>query len=191
MSKTIRAVAYILAGTAIIAFHKTLVLSAGLIVGGVVIIYALEELLTCAFKRRLFKENGSLFEDVAQLVIGTLLILSSEDLVKVCVIWGVWSILRESREMAEAIKSIIYKKFGFLNAVESVVVIALSAIMILEPGEHHATFHMALLGVELILEIVFEIFERYAEKKREENEERTAQKTALEDKFSSEEKKSA
>ena len=153
---------------------------AGYIVGGVVIFYAAEEFIAGAMAKKLFRGNGSLFEDFVQMIIGVLLILTSPDIVKVCIIWGIWSIIRESREMSEAIKRILNKRPGIINVAESIVVIFMSASMVLEPGLHHATVHMFLLGIELILEIVFEAAEIFYEKKLERRADKLASGEKLE-----------
>ena len=178
-SKIIRAAAYVAAGLAIIILHKALVAYAGYVVGCIVVLYALEELIRCALNKSLFKEDGSLFEDIVEIIIGVLLILTASDIIKVCLIWGVWSIIRESREMTGAIRRILKRRPGIINVAESVVVIVMSAMMILEPGEHHATVHMFLLGIELILEIVFEAVEFIYERKLAEREEKQAAKENL------------
>ena len=79
----------------------------------------------------------------------------NDDLVKVCVIWGTWSILREAFEFAENSESLMHKGPGLCSMIESIVVIVLSITMIAHPSEHHAHVHIFLLGIELILEVVF------------------------------------
>ena len=127
----------------------------GFLVGGVVCLYSLEELIVLACKRRFFKDTYHLFDGLAQLFIGIILFIVSKDVVKVCLVWGVWSILRETKEMSEAIDSLHERKYNVLSVIESLVIIALSFFMILEPNEEHAHLHVILLGAELVLVVVF------------------------------------
>ena len=108
-----------------------------------------------AAKRTIFTNVHHLCEGITQLFIGTVLFLVSRDIIKVCLIWGVWSILRESKEMAEAIENIVKNRLGILNVIESVIVIILSFLLILEPNEEHVRLHVILLGIELITVVVF------------------------------------
>ncbi len=127
----------------------------GIAVGAIVCMYAAEELIVIAVQGKFFKDAYHLFDGLSQLLIGIILFLVSGDIVKVCLVWGVWSILRESKEMAEAIDQLSQKKFGIINIVESIVIIALSFVMILEPSERHAHLHVILLGAELVIVVLF------------------------------------
>ena len=154
---------YILAGILIFIFYKS-VMSSGLafLVGGVILVYALEEM---AF-RIVRRQYAELAESVIQFVLAVLMFLSYNDLTKICLIWGVWAIIREGREMIEALVSIRERRLALVDIVESIVVIVLSAMMILEPGEHHATVHLILLGIELILEVTFPLLEELVKPKK-------------------------
>ena len=150
-----KAIMYIVSAVLIFVFNKSITPYAGILVGSVVCVYAFEELIVSAINKKLFSDTFHLFDGIAQILIGVILFLVSSDIIKVCLVWGVWSILRESKELAEAVKSIITKRFGVLNVAESVIVIVLSFVMILEPTEHHANLHVILLGVELITVVLF------------------------------------
>lgn len=164
-----KAILYFIAAVLIFIFNKSITPYAGILVGAVVCVYAFEELIISAINKKLFYDTFHLFDGIAQILIGTILFLVSSDIVKVCLTWGVWSILRESKELAVAVKDIITKRFGFLSIVESVVVIVLSFIMILEPTEGHANLHVILLGIELLTVVLFYLMESFADKKRANN----------------------
>ena len=151
----LKAVLYLTIAVFIFIFNKSVMLYVGFLVGGVVCLYSLEELAVYAFKRTLLSDPYHLFDGIAQLLIGIILFIVSNDIIKVCLIWGVWAILRESKEMAEAIKKIPVKKSEIINVAESVIVIALSFLMILEPNEAHAYLHVILLGAELVIVVLF------------------------------------
>jgi len=152
----LKTILYVSAGILIFILHDAFMPYVGYLVGGVVIVYALEEFIIATATKTLVYGRGHLIDVITQTAIGVLLILSAEDVIKVCLIWGVWSILRESKELTRALAAVFRKRPGHINAVESVVMIVLSAIMVIEPSAHHAHIHVILLGVELILEVVFE-----------------------------------
>ncbi len=157
----------------IFVLNGTIMPYVGILVGAIVCLYAVEELVVYAVKKILFSEAYHLFDGIAQLLIGIILFIVSSDIIKVCLVWGVWSILRESKEMAEAIKKLPTKKSEIIDIIESVVIIALSFLMILEPNDDHAYLHMILLGVELVLVVLFyyiEVLEgKIAKRKSEED----------------------
>ena len=149
--KITKTILYIAAGILIFIFFRKMLPYAAFLVGGVVLIYALEELVFCILRRQF----AALAESLIQIVLAVLLFLSSGDLAKICVIWGVWGIIRESRELTHALVNIKKRRLAIWDIIESVVVISLSVTMILSPTEHHATAHLILLGIELILEVAF------------------------------------
>lgn len=169
MSKTFKickAVLYFGLAIAIFILHHTVMPYVGYLVGGVILIWSIDEII----ERWHSKHFTSMSIPLVQIVIAVLLCITANDIVTVCVMWGVWSVIRESREMTKALDRLVHRRSGLLNVIESVIVIVMSAMMILEPGEHHAHIHVIVLGIELILEILFplmnELYDRHLEKKK-------------------------
>lgn len=164
---------YILAAIAIFIFRHEFMGGVGYLVGGVVMVYSVEEFCVMLAQKKYAHLAGS----VIQGTIALLLILTADDLARVCVIWGVWSIIREGRELTEAILHLKTKRLAILDVAESVVVLVLSVFLVMEPGEHHAYAHLILLGIELILEVTFPLMEKLVQRrlpfdKREDTEDR-------------------
>ena len=151
----IKAALYLVSSILIFIFNYSIMPYVGILVGAVVCTYATEELVVSAVKRTLFQNPYILSDGIAQLLVGAILFIVSHDIIKVCLVWGVWSILRESKEFAVAVKNISQKKLGIVNAVESVVVIVLSFLLVLEPNEEHARLHVFLLAAELAIVVLF------------------------------------
>lgn len=150
-----KAALYILAAIMIFIFHDEIMPDVAFLVGGVVLAYALEEFAYRIARREL----ADMAESVIQIVLAVLLFLAHDDIVKVCIIWGVWSIIHEGRELTRALANVKTHRLAVVDIAESVVVTVLSATMILEPSRHHAHVHVILLGIELILEIAFPLLE--------------------------------
>lgn len=165
----VKAILYSVLALLIFLYNNDVMPYVGYLVSGVVCLYSLEELIILACKRKFFKDTYHLFDGLAQLFIGVILFIVSKDVIKVCLVWGVWSILRETKEMAEAIDGISKRKFHFANLIESLVIIVLSFLMILEPSEDHAHLHVILLGAELLLVVIFYFVELFYDKKLENN----------------------
>ena len=165
--KSSKALLYIATAILIFIFNENVMPFVAFLVGGVVMAYALEELVFLAVQKKV----ADMAEAVIQIVLAVLLFLVSDDIVKVCIIWGVWSIIREGREMTHALAHVKKQRLALINIAESVVVTVLSAFMVLEPGLHHAHTHVILLGIELILEIGFPLLEKvielYTQRKKE------------------------
>ena len=155
----IKTVLFVIGGVLIIVFHDALMADeasyVGLIVGLVVVFYGLSMTVDSIVSKKYFGENKLFFGALSQFLIATALFVVSESIYDVCLVWAVWSILREGKEASEALHAVVNKKPGILNIIESIIVIYFSFVMILDPGEHHASFHLYLLGVELFLEVFF------------------------------------
>ena len=151
-----KATLYLAAAILILIFHEKIMPFVAFLVGGVVLAYALEELIFLIAE----KKFADMAESIVQIVLAVLLFLAHNDIAKVCVIWGVWSVIRESRQMSQALPDIRKHFLAIVNVAESVAIIVLSAMMILIPDEHHARIHVIVLAVELTLEIVFPFLEK-------------------------------
>ena len=160
--KITKAALYITAGILIFFLYEKLMPYVAFLVGGVVLVYALEELGFQIARRKYADIAGSLI----QITLAILLFLAHSEIEKICVIWGVWSIIREGRELSHALSHIKTSVVAALNVLESVVVTVLSVTLVLTPGEHHAKVHLIILGVELILEILFPFLEELVQRKK-------------------------
>ena len=151
-----KGILYIFAAVMIFLFHEEIIPHVAFLVGGVVLAYALEELIYLLAERHF----ADIAESLIQIVLAILLFLVHDDIIKICVIWGVWSIIREGREMTRALVHLKTKRLALVDIAESVTVTVLSAFLVLEPGHHHAKIHLILLGIELLLEILFPLLEK-------------------------------
>ena len=165
----IKTVLYILAGIAVVIFNNEIMESLGVVVGIVVICFGVDYIIMGITHKKYFGETGLFFPALTYILLGVILFIVTDDIKSVCLVWAVWAILREGKELSESIHRLTEKKPGLINALESVVIIIFSFTMIMEPGEHHAHVHVFLLGGELILEVLFPIanmlFDKYIEKK--------------------------
>ena len=121
-------------------------------IGSLMVLYGVDGILfeVLVYRKNFFQQN-KVYLGLVELIFGIVLIASSLEFDYVCIIWATWSIVRESYEIKEVVSDIkmIFPKV--LSGVESIVVIVFSILLLLDPGEHHALIHMALLTAELIL----------------------------------------
>ena len=151
----VKTVLYSLAGVAVLIFHERILDFVGAIVGSVILTYGLDVLIVSIIKKTYIGGDYFLFGGLVHLLIAVIIFMVSGDLVKICLVWAVWSIIREGKELSESIHRLTLKKPAIVNVIESVTVVYLSFSMILEPTLRHAHIHVVLLGIELILEVAF------------------------------------
>jgi len=158
----IKTVLYVLGGIAVLILNNVIMESefVGILVGIVIALYAADVIILSVAEKTMLGENG-LFIALSHLLLAVVMFVVSNDIVKVCLVWAVWSILREGKELSECAHRLYHKKPALISAIESVVIIIFSFTMILEPGEHHAHVHVIILGIELILEVFFPIANKF------------------------------
>lgn len=166
----VKSILYITLGAAILLFYNEIMEFVGIMVGAVVAFYGVDIAVLSIIEKQYFGENHLFFGGLVQILMGVCLFVVRADIISVCLVWAVWSILREGKELSEALHSVIEKRIGFINIVESIIIIVFSFLMIMEPGEHHARIHVIILGIELLLEVLFPILngamENFMEKKK-------------------------
>lgn len=146
---------YALAGILVLIFNNQLMGYVGYLVGSTVMLFGVNIVIISLLEKKYFGNESIFFGAIMHFIIGAILFIVAGDIVKICVVWAVWSILREEKELTQAVSRLMQKKPGLINAAESVLIMVFSLIMVVNPSERHAHFHVYLLGIELILEVMF------------------------------------
>ena len=154
-------------------FREQLVQNLKYFIGGLMVVYGLEEVIyEVYFFGKDFWKRERIFLGFLEILFGSVLILSSLTIETVCIIWASWSIVREAFEIRELVVVIRSWTLTIISGIESVAVIVLSVMLLLEPGEHHAMIHLYLLLVELLLNPLVPLLDEIMiEKKNEKNKE--------------------
>ena len=136
----------------VFVFREPLVENLKYFIGGLMLLYGLEEILfEILYSRHHILHQGKLYLGGIELLLGAVVLSVPMAYESVCIIWATWSILREAYEIKEVFSEIKCLAPKILSATESVVVIVFSILLIIEPGEHHAMIHLYLLLAELIV----------------------------------------
>ena len=132
------------------------------LVGGVMLIYGFEGILfTVARVKRGFYKDYQFFLGCMELLLGTVMMALIRDFNIICVMWGTWTIVRESFELYETSHKFLHKFPAILSLALSIIEIVFSILLILHASHHHALTHIYLLIPELIINalspLLFEI----------------------------------
>ena len=158
---------YLALAVLVFIFRETLVENLKYFIGGLMILYAVEEILFIVLHHihHIFHED-KVYLGFIELVLGVVLMFVNISVEGVCIMWATWSILRESYEIKEIaceLKNIAPK---ILSGVESVVIIVFSILLLIEPGVHHAMIHLYLLLAELVIAPLTPLLDELIEKKK-------------------------
>ncbi len=136
----------------IFIFKEPLIEHLRFFIGGLMVMYALEEVLfELIFSRKHFFHQNKVYLGFIELLLGLILVIVNISYEGTCIIWATWSLLRETHEVEEILAELNNLPAKILSGVESLVVIVFSVMLIIEPTEHHAMIHLYLLLVELIV----------------------------------------
>lgn len=176
--RLIKMIVLVAAGVLLFVFGKQLMDNEGAIlngvVGSVIAFYGIEGILIPIITKKIKQERIRIMSGVVDVLLAVIMIFLLEgntyELRIMCVLWSLWSIMRESEEIFEKSFDHIKKHpiTSIINLVESVVVIGFSVLLIVakdtEQLLEHAYAHVILLGIELIIEVLWEYVGEYEAK---------------------------
>ena len=100
-------------------------------IGGLITLYGIDKAVMF-FDVEKHEKPKVLCESIVQVILGVCTIILFKELSTICVIWAVWSIMRESEEIAECYEHFKEKLPWILSFAESVVAIVFSIMLIME-----------------------------------------------------------
>lgn len=143
---------YFILSACVFFFRETLVLRLKYFIGALMVIYGAEEFIfELIFYGKNFWKREKIFLGIIEFMFGVFLLFAPIEADTTCVIWATWSIIRESYEIRELNLEVKSKTLTLISGVESVAVIVLSFILILDASINNAMIHLYLLILELIL----------------------------------------
>lgn len=168
---------YLTLSVLIVIFFDALLDNVRYVVGPLMILYGVESIAVHLALCKKFSEENNFFWGIFEVMLGVILIFSKEiSYGSACIIWAIWTIFRETKELEEIFKLINKKIPVFVNLIESVLAIVFSITMVFEPVRHHVTIHAVFLIVELVTTVILPYFNEFYVKRREK---RAAQKNAI------------
>lgn len=146
---------YIPIAIIIIVLREDLLDYLNFIVGIPLLVFSLESLLYELYIKNYRNELNRIGEDIIQIILSILIIAVFDDNLEIiCIIWGIIAILTAVKELSKSIYEITAKRkpIYFLVVTQTLFQIFFAVLLIIEPAEEHATMHLVLLGVEILLE---------------------------------------
>ena len=166
--KLTKLILFVLMGIAILILNEKIMEHSDILnylVGGIIAIYGLEGVILPIATKKIKAEKIEMFGGGVNILIAIIMIFlidkNTEELRILCVLWSLWSIMREGEEIFdkgfEGIRN--HPITSAINIAESIVVIVFSIELIIAHNEHelehHAHAHVILLGIELIIEVIW------------------------------------
>ena len=142
------------------------------LVGGVIVLYGFEAMFLPVTRLKLFFfREYQFYLGLVEVLLGSVMMAVVRDFNSICMIWGTWTIVRESFEIYETGVKILKKFPAFLSLSLSIIEIVFSVLLIVFASEHHALTHIYLLVPEFVIygisPLLFELYREYQMKKLE------------------------
>lgn len=153
--KTIKFFLFITLGISIFFLKEIYLENLQYFIGGLITLYGIDGFLLWLLEKDRHEKVHFIFKAAVQLILGLCTIGGFDKVSTVCVIWGVWAIMREADEISEYYELFKERIPCLLGFIESIVAIIFSIFLISDPIEHHAKIHMYLLIVELLTAVIF------------------------------------
>ena len=147
-----RLICFVVCAVLLLVFNELFLHNLRWFIGGLIVLYGSLGVLALllAKVKPIYEGQGFLFFSV-EILLGLITLCFIKEYATVCVIWAVWSIIRESIELEEIVARELHPVPAIVSGLESVAVVVLSVMLMIEPCEHHAMIHSYLLVVDLIL----------------------------------------
>lgn len=168
----IKSLVYIVLLVLVLFIYKNVGYNANYVVGATMIIHSVFGILDYFIDRRERQVIPKLVYDISILTLGIVLLFlgGSDYLVLICLMWGIWSIIREANEILTYIftknEHIVLK---ILGSIESVVSTIFAVLLLIHPTLEHLEIHYILLVIEFATTAIFPIVNKAIMKKKEEN----------------------
>ena len=167
-----RLICFVVCAVLLLVFNELFLHNLRWFIGGLIVLYGSLGVLALllAKVKPIYEGQGFLFFSV-EILLGLITLCFIKEYATVCVIWAVWSIIRESIELEEIVARELHPVPAIVSGLESVAVVVLSVMLMIEPGEHHAMIHSYLLCVELVLSGLIPVLNRRLKPEKEGREE--------------------
>ena len=153
---------FVAIGVVLGAFHTFMVENLRYSLTTIMILYGLEALsFSLYYHRKDFYKQHRFYWGLVEILLGVVVMSSVSDFTTICITWAIWAILREAEEIKEAVLDISNLITSIIEIITGTVNVVFSVLMIMNPTFEHATIHLYLLIVELVIASGIPIINHY------------------------------
>lgn len=158
----IKSAIYIIAAILILIFNEKLVQNLKYLISGALLMFGIFDAFYGFVDEEKFYQSHNLYFGLLEIFLGIVMLIKLDTIDNyqtICVVWAVWSIFRETFEIKELVERFKNKIFipSIISLSESIVVIVLSTIMLIEPEAKHVVLHTYLLVIEFVISSIIPI----------------------------------
>lgn len=172
MFKIIRSIIFIVLSLLIFIFNEAILDYLNYVVASAMFIICGFEIYEIIREKEIKERIANFVDALVIVLLGIMLLFldTKENFAVICVVWCMWSFMREGREIGEE----VFVKKGHwvlkgINIAESIIVIVFSILLIFDIGVHHAHTHVILLGFEFLFSAGLPLLEYLFDKKVEDD----------------------
>ena len=169
--KFIKLIIFIIFSILIVVFRNEAIDNLHYFVASLILAFGIENVIVSmiVLKKKCLKEVEFTFS-FFEIILGLTIMTAIRNFSYVCVIWAVWSILRQSSDIYLACSEKVKGAVAIVYFIQSVVTIVFSIMLMLDPIEQHAMTHMYLVIIELLVislpPVIDDLLSNYQTKKK-------------------------
>ena len=153
---------YIAIGVLLAIFRDFIIENLSFTVPAIFILYGVEAIgFTIFYHPKDFHLQHRFYWGIVELLLGVVVLAAIIDFETVCIVWAIWSILREAEEIRDAVQTFDSVITSIISIVTGIINVVFSVLLIIHPGPHHAMTHLYLLIVELTVASSIPIIDYY------------------------------
>lgn len=147
----IRSIVFLMVGAFIIIFNSKTINYLSLLIGIFMIITSLVDAFVHLLTKDYKEKSYTLYTPFVIFILALLILFTSKnDIVFICLIWGVIAILQAGRTINECVYNFFNNKKYIISLLESIISMVLAIMLIINPLEH-VQMHLIILGLEIAL----------------------------------------
>lgn len=152
----IKLVMFAILAACVFIFRYTLANNLRHFIALLMLVYGVEEIVfELIHSKKKFLYSSKVYLGFVEIIVAITVMIaipaSTISFETICVVWAVWSILREAYEIKEIVIDLKSIAPRIISGVESLTMIILSIALILHPTLEHVMIHIYFLMVELLL----------------------------------------
>ena len=152
--KTIKFFLFITLGISIFFLKEIYLENLQYFIGGLITLYGIDGFLLWLLEKDRHEKVHFIFKAAVQLILGLCTIGGFDKVSTVCVIWGVWAIMREADEISEYYELFKERIPCLLGFIESIVAIVFSIFLISLRFNSFHIFFWSFLFCELLVHVI-------------------------------------
>ena len=150
--RIIKFINFIIIGVLLGVFHEFIINNLSFTLPIIIVLYGIEAtVISIVYHKKDFYIKHRFYWGLVEILLGLVVLFYIIDFETTCIVWAIWALLREAGEFREAVDTLDSLITSIILIATGIVNVVFSILLVMHPGVEHATTHLYLLIVELVV----------------------------------------